>query len=204
MNPYVLAGALIGIAMPPVFSALTMLGVGKNAHRMIKEIRRQFKEIPGILEGKNKPDYVTCVDIAAKGAIKELIPPSLLTIITTLAVGFILGKQALGGYLAGTIFTGLAFALLMANSGGLLDNAKKIHRRRTLRQKRLRPTQKRSRRRHLRRSAQGHGRPEPQHNDHGHVPSGLDIRSTVRLVLALRPLFTLDSCIPSIFLRIIS
>jgi len=125
MNPYVLAGALIGIAMPPVFSAMVMLGVGKNAFRMIEEIRRQIREIPGLLEGTSKPDYARCVDIAAKGAIRELIPPSLLTIIATLAVGFILGKQALGGYLAGTIFTGLVFALFMANGGGLLDNAKK-------------------------------------------------------------------------------
>lgn len=125
MEPHVLAGALIGIAMPPVFSAMVMLGVGRNAFRMIGEIRRQFKEIPGIMEGENKPDYAKCVDIATKGAIRELIPPSMLTIISTIAVGFVLGKQALGGYLAGTIFTGLVFALFMANGGGLLDNAKK-------------------------------------------------------------------------------
>jgi K(+)-stimulated pyrophosphate-energized sodium pump len=126
MEPHVLAGALIGIAMPPVFSAMVMLGVSRNAFRMIGEIRRQFKEIPGIMEGKNKPDYAKCVDIAAKGAIKELMPPSILTIVVTLAVGFVLGKQALGGYLAGAIFTGLVFALFMANGGGLLDNAKKF------------------------------------------------------------------------------
>jgi len=125
MDPFVLAGALIGIAMPPVFSAMIMLGVGRNAHRMIEEIRRQFNTIPGIMEGKNKPDYAKCVDIATKGAIRELIPPSLLTIIMTLGVGFVLGKNALGGYLAGSIFTGLVFALFMANGGGLLDNAKK-------------------------------------------------------------------------------
>lgn len=141
MNPFVLTGALIGIAMPALFSAMVMLGVGKNAFRMIEEIRRQFREIPGLKEGKEgvKPDYAKCVDIAAKGALKELLPPSILTISATLIVGFVGqlvanqigppyefgGIQALGGYLGGTIFSGLIFALLMANSGGLWDNAKK-------------------------------------------------------------------------------
>jgi len=127
MNPLVLTGALIGIAMPPLFSALVMLGVGKNAFRMIEEIRRQFKEIPGLKEGKEgaKPDYATCVDIATKGALKELMLPSILTIVATLAVGFVGGIEALGGYLGGSIFSGLIFALLMANAGGLWDNAKK-------------------------------------------------------------------------------
>ena len=127
MNPLVLAGALIGIAIPAVFSALVMLSVGKNAFRMIEEIRRQFREIPGLKEGKEgvKPDYKTCVDIATKGALKELLLPSVLSIAVTLAVGFIGGIQALGGYLAGSIFSGLIFALLMSNAGGLWDNAKK-------------------------------------------------------------------------------
>jgi len=127
MDPLVLLGAFIGIAIPPVFSAMVMLGVGKNAHRMIGEIRRQFKEIPGLKEGKEdaKPDYARCVDIATVGALKELLPASLVAIIVTLAMGFIGGISALGGYLAGSIFSGLLFALLMANSGGLWDNAKK-------------------------------------------------------------------------------
>jgi len=127
MDPLVLAGALIGIAMPPLFSALVMLGVGKNAFRMIEEIRRQFREIPGLKEGKEgvKPDYATCVDIATKGALKELILPSVLSIVVTLVVGFVGGIEALGGYLGGSIFSGLIFALLMANAGGLWDNAKK-------------------------------------------------------------------------------
>ncbi len=141
MNPFVLTGALIGIAMPALFSAMVMLGVGKNAYRMIEEIRRQFREIPGLKDGKEgaKPDYASCVDIAAKGALKELLPPSVLIIGVTLAVGFVGqlfaeaigppyefgGIQALGGYLGGSIFSGLIFALLMANSGGLWDNAKK-------------------------------------------------------------------------------
>lgn len=127
MDPLVLTGALIGIAIPAVFSALVMLSVGKNAFTMIEEIRRQFREIPGLLEGKEgvKADYASCVDIATKGALKELILPSVLSIAITLAVGFIGGIEALGGYLAGSIFSGLIFALLMSNSGGLWDNAKK-------------------------------------------------------------------------------
>jgi K(+)-stimulated pyrophosphate-energized sodium pump len=127
MDPLVLTGALIGIAIPAVFSALVMLSVGKNAFCMIEEIRRQFKEIPGLLEGKEgvKADYASCVNIATKGALKELILPSVLSIGITLAVGFIGGIEALGGYLAGSIFSGLIFALLMSNAGGLWDNAKK-------------------------------------------------------------------------------
>jgi K(+)-stimulated pyrophosphate-energized sodium pump len=128
LNPWVLMGALIGVAMPAVFSAMVMLGVGKNASRMIDEIRRQFREIPGLKEGKPgvKPDYNKCVDIATKGAIRELMPASLVTIIATLLVGFVGGIQALGGYLAGAIFSSLLLALLMANAGGLWDNAKKL------------------------------------------------------------------------------
>ena len=100
MDPLVLTGALIGISIPAVFSAMVMLSVGKNAFIMIEEIRRQFREIPGLKEGKEgvKPDYASCVDIATKGALKELIPPSALSIGITLAVGFIGGIQALGGY----------------------------------------------------------------------------------------------------------
>jgi K(+)-stimulated pyrophosphate-energized sodium pump len=125
MNPFILTGALIGVFMPPLFSALTILGVGKNAFRMIEEVRRQFREIKGLKEGKAKPDYARCVDIATIGALKELILPSVLAIVVPLAVGFILGKSALGGFLVGSILSGLVFALLMANAGGLWDNAKK-------------------------------------------------------------------------------
>ncbi len=127
MDPLVLLGALIGIAIPPLFSAMVMLGVGKNAFIMIEEVRRQFREIPGLREGKEgvRPDYATCVDIATKGALKELLPASLVSIIITLVVGLVGGIEALGGYLGGSIFSGLIFALLMANSGGLWDNAKK-------------------------------------------------------------------------------
>ncbi|MEM2099043.1 MAG: sodium-translocating pyrophosphatase [Candidatus Bathyarchaeia archaeon] len=127
MNPLVLMGALIGVGMPALFSALLMLGVGRNAERMIAEIRRQFREIPGLREGKEgvKPDYAKCVDIATTGALRELLPASVITIVVTLVVGFVGGIHALGGYLAGSIFSGLLLALLMSNAGGLWDNAKK-------------------------------------------------------------------------------
>jgi K(+)-stimulated pyrophosphate-energized sodium pump len=128
LNPKVMLGAFIGIAMPALFSAMVMLGVGRNAERMIAEVRRQFKEIPGLKEGKEgvKPDYARCVDIATTGALRELLPASTVTLGVTLIVGFIGGAQALGGYLAGAIFSGLLLALLMSNAGGLWDNAKKL------------------------------------------------------------------------------
>jgi len=127
MDPLVLAGVFVGLAIPGLFSAMVMLGVSRNAFRMIEEVRRQFREIPGLKEGREgvKPDYAACVDIATKGALMELLPASLVAIIITLAVGFIGGIEALGGYLGGSIFSGLLFALLMANAGGLWDNAKK-------------------------------------------------------------------------------
>ena len=125
MNPIVLVGVFIGSFMPPLFSALTILSVGKNAFRMIEEIRRQFKDVPGLIEGKARPDYARCVDIATKGALKELVLPSILSITMPLMVGFIFGREALGGFLAGSIITGVLFALFMANSGGTWDNAKK-------------------------------------------------------------------------------
>ena len=128
MNPLVLLGALIGLAIPAVFSAMLMLGVGRNAERMIAEIRRQFREIPGLKEGKPgvKPDYARCVDIATVGAIKELMPASVMIIVATLVVGFVGGINTLGGFLAGAIFSSLLLALLMSNAGGLWDNAKKL------------------------------------------------------------------------------
>jgi len=128
MHPMVLLGILIGLAIPAVFSAMLILGVGRNAERMIAEIRRQFKEIPGLREGKPgvKPDYAKCVDIATVGALRELMPASIVSIIATLVVGFVGGIEALGGYLAGAIFSSLLLALMMSNAGGLWDNAKKL------------------------------------------------------------------------------
>ena len=125
-NPMVIAGVLLGAMTPPIFSALTMLSVTKSAFGMIEEIRRQFKADPGILAGTSLPDYNRCVSLAADGALTSLILPAFLAVGFPLAVGFVLGPDALGGFLGGAIFTGVIFALLMANSGGLWDNAKKF------------------------------------------------------------------------------
>lgn len=127
MNPAVFFGLLIGAAIPAVFSAMLILGVDRNAQRMVQEIHRQFKEIAGLKEGKDgvSPEYDKCIEIATLGAIKELIPAGLMCIIATLIVGFIGGVQAIGGYLTGNIVSGLLLALFMSNSGGLWDNSKK-------------------------------------------------------------------------------
>jgi K(+)-stimulated pyrophosphate-energized sodium pump len=125
LDPIVIVGIFIGSMMPPVFSAMLILSVGRNAFKMIEEIRRQVREIPGLLEGTADPDYASCVRIASQGALWELVGPGLLAFLSPLAVGFFLGPKALGGFLGGSIFVGLIFALFMANSGGLWDNAKK-------------------------------------------------------------------------------
>ncbi len=125
-NPLVIAGVLLGAMTPPLFSAMTMLSVTHNAFDMIEEIRRQFREHPGILAGTELPDYNTCVALAAQGALSSLVIPAFLAVGLPLLVGFILGPIALGGFLGGAIFTGVIFALLMANAGGLWDNAKKF------------------------------------------------------------------------------
>lgn len=127
MNPIVFFGLMIGIAIPAVFSAMLILGVDRNAQRMVAEIHRQFKEIIGLREGKEgvSPDYDRCIDIATVGALKELIPAGLMAILSTLLVGFIGGVQAIGGFLTGNILSGLLLALFMSNAGGLWDNSKK-------------------------------------------------------------------------------
>ena len=127
MSPTVFFGTLIGAAIPAVFSAMLILGVDKNAQRMVAEIHRQFNEIPGLREGKKgaKPEYSKCIDIATSGALHELIPAGLMSIIATLIVGFIGGPSAIGGFLLGNILSGLLLALFMSNAGGLWDNSKK-------------------------------------------------------------------------------
>jgi K(+)-stimulated pyrophosphate-energized sodium pump len=125
-EPLVIAGVFLGAMTPPLFSALTMLSVTKNAFEMIEEIRRQFREEPGILAGTVKPDYATCVGLAAQGALGSLVLPAFLAVGLPLVIGFVLGPNALGGFLGGSIFTGVIFALFMANAGGLWDNAKKF------------------------------------------------------------------------------
>ncbi len=125
MDPIVMMGIFIGMSVPVIFSAMIILGVSKNAYRMIEEIRRQFREIPGLMEGTGQPDYDTCINIATKGALRELLPLIVFSILTTLIVGFVGGIRALAGFLSGSIFSGFFLAILMANSGGLWDNAKK-------------------------------------------------------------------------------
>ena len=125
MNPTVFFGALVGVTIPAVFSALLIFGVNKNSQKLVKEIHRQFEEIPGLKEGNVEPEYKKCIDIATVGAIKELIPAGVIAIIATLLVGFIGGVHAIGGFLTGNILSGLLLAMLMSNAGGLWDNAKK-------------------------------------------------------------------------------
>lgn len=126
ISPQVIAGIFIGAMMPPLLSALLILAVGRNSERMVEEIRRQFREIPGLMEGTSRPDYAKCVDIATAGALKELILPGVLSIIAPALTLIFLGKEALAGFLAGSIVTGIIFALFMANAGGAWDNAKKF------------------------------------------------------------------------------
>lgn len=125
LNPLILGGLFLGAMCPPLFSALTMLSVTKNAFGMIEEIRRQFKAEPGILAGTVRPDYNRCIGLASSGALKSLILPASIAIGAPLIVGFVMGPKGLTGFLAGAIITGVIFALFMSNSGGLWDNAKK-------------------------------------------------------------------------------
>ncbi len=127
-DPLVLIGTFVGGFIPFLIAAMTMTSVGKAAGAMVDEIRRQFREIPGLLEGKPgvKPDSQTCVDISTKAALKEMIAPGVIAISMPLIIGFGLGKEALGGTLAGATVTGVLMALFMANAGGAWDNAKKL------------------------------------------------------------------------------
>lgn len=125
LNPIVLAGLLIGAMLPYLFAALTMTAVGKAAYEIVLEVRRQFQEIPGLMEGTGTPDYRTCVGISTQSALREMILPGLLAVFVPLIVGFVLGAAALAGMLIGAISSGFLLAVMMANSGGAWDNAKK-------------------------------------------------------------------------------
>ncbi|MGG7098162.1 sodium-translocating pyrophosphatase [Clostridium sardiniense] len=125
LNPLTLVGVLIGGMLPFLFGALTMQSVGKAAGQMVEEVRRQFKEKPGILKGTDKPDYSTCVEISTRAALREMLVPGIIAILSPIIVGLLLGAEALAGLIAGGVVTGVMMAILMANAGGAWDNAKK-------------------------------------------------------------------------------
>ena len=124
-NPTTVIGLFLGGALPFLFAALTMRAVGRAAFKMVEEVRRQFREITGLMEGKAKPDSARCVDISTKGALREMVIPGVLAICSPAVIGILLGPEALGGMLAGATVTGVLLAIMMANGGGAWDNAKK-------------------------------------------------------------------------------
>jgi K(+)-stimulated pyrophosphate-energized sodium pump len=125
MEPLVIMGLFLGAMMPMLFSGLCIKAVGRSAFEMIQEVRRQFAETEGIMEGTTKPDYARCVDIATKSSLKEMVLPGVLAIVAPISVGLVFGPESLGGFLAGALTVGIVLAILMANSGGAWDNAKK-------------------------------------------------------------------------------
>ncbi len=125
LDPVMLPGILIGAMLPFLFSAMTMTAVGKAAQEIVMEVRRQFQEIPGLMEGKAKPDYRRCVAISTEGALREMMVPGAMAVLVPLLVGFLLGAEALAGLLVGAIASGFMLAVMMANAGGAWDNAKK-------------------------------------------------------------------------------
>ena len=125
LQPQILVGLVIGAMLPFIFSALTMQAVGRAAQGIVDEVRRQFREIPGLMEGTGRPDSARCVDISTRGALREMILPGVMAVIAPIATGFILGEAALGGLLIGAVSAGFMLAIMMASAGGAWDNAKK-------------------------------------------------------------------------------
>jgi len=125
LDSRVIIGLFIGGMLPFLFSAFTMQSVGKAAFQMIEEVRRQFREIPGVMEGTAKPDYANCVNISTKASLKEMLVPGIMAVVAPIIVGVLLGSEALGGLLAGSLVTGVLMAIFMSNAGGAWDNAKK-------------------------------------------------------------------------------
>lgn len=126
LEPLVIIGLLVGAMLPYLFTSLTINSVGRAANKMINEVRRQFKEDPGIMEGTSKPDYAKCVEISTAAALKEMILPAIIAVITPILMGFIFGNKALAGLLIGSLASAAMLAIFMANSGGAWDNAKKL------------------------------------------------------------------------------
>jgi len=125
LDPFIMAGIFIGGIVPFIISSLTMRSVGDAALKMVMEVRRQFKEIPGLMEGTAQPDYERCIAISTHAALREMVLPGVITVSMPVLVYFTLGKEALGGLLVGATVVGVLLALMMANSGGAWDNAKK-------------------------------------------------------------------------------
>ena len=125
LQPQILVGLVIGAMLPFIFSALTMQAVGRAAQGIVDEVRRQFREIPGLMEGTGRPDSARCVDISTRGALREMILPGVMAVVAPIATGFILGEAALGGLLIGSVSAGFMLAIMMASAGGTWDNAKK-------------------------------------------------------------------------------
>ena len=161
-----LIGLIIGGMMVTLFAALSMEAVGRAGQAVVEEVRRQFREKPGIMDGTEKPEYGQCVDIVTRTAQREMILPSLIPIVVPVIVG-ILSIQALGGLLIGVIVVGLFFAVMMTSGGGAWDNAKKLIEDGALRRQGLRRPRGVDHRRHRRRPVQGHGRPGHQPDDQG-------------------------------------
>ncbi len=125
LQPEILVGLVVGAMLPFIFSALTMQAVGRAAQGIVDEVRRQFREIPGLMEGTGTPDSARCVDISTRSALREMIVPGLMAVVAPIATGFILGEAALGGLLIGSVASGFMLAIMMASAGGTWDNAKK-------------------------------------------------------------------------------
>ena len=125
LQPQILVGLVIGAMLPFIFSALTMQAVGRAAQGIVDEVRRQFREIPGLMEGTATPDSARCVDISTRAALREMILPGVMAVLAPIAAGFILGEAALGGLLIGAVSAGFMLAIMMASAGGTWDNAKK-------------------------------------------------------------------------------
>ncbi len=165
MNPKVLVGVFMGAMATFLFCAMTMKAVGRAAKGMVEEVRRQFREKPGIMKHTDRPDYAAPVAISTQAAQREMVLPSLLALITPVATGLVLGVGGVMGLLVGALTSGFCVAVFMANAGGAWDNAKKYIEAGAARRKGNRGPQGGSRRRHRRRSVQGHQRPQPEHPD---------------------------------------